>query len=180
MFHDYRPSGSLPCPTSEVQATPIVVGGVMYVTYANECYALDAGSGRQIWHYQRSRTPGLGRQRRFRARTAALRSPATRSSWSTDNAHLIALNRTTGALLWETPLADWHENYNATGAPLVVGTMVVSGIAGGDDGARGFVAASTRHPAKRCGAFGPRRSAVSQVRRPGRALASIIPAALPG
>ncbi len=59
----------------------------------------------------------------------------------TDNAHLIALNRATGALVWETALADWHDNYNATGAPLVVGTMVISGISGGDEGARGFVAA---------------------------------------
>ncbi len=50
----------------EVQATPVVVAGVMYVTYANECFALDAGSGRQIWHYQRSRTQGLGRELRFR------------------------------------------------------------------------------------------------------------------
>ena len=32
----------------------------------------------------------------------------------TDNAHLIALNRTTGALVWETAMADWHDNYNAT------------------------------------------------------------------
>ena len=38
-------------------------------------------------------------------------------------------------------MVDWHDNYNATGAPLVVGTMVVSGISGGDDGARGFVVA---------------------------------------
>ena len=38
-------------------------------------------------------------------------------------------------------MVDWHNNYNATGAPLVVGKMVISGIAGGDEGARGFVAA---------------------------------------
>src|SRR5262249_20081918 len=44
---------------SSLQATPVVVEGVMYVTSANECYALDAGSGRQIWHYQRPRTRGL-------------------------------------------------------------------------------------------------------------------------
>ena len=31
----------------------------------------------------------------------------------TDHAHLIALNRATGALLWETEMADWRQNYNA-------------------------------------------------------------------
>ena len=59
----------------------------------------------------------------------------------TDNDHIIALHRATGKLLWETEMADWHQNYNATSAPLVVGSLVISGTAGGDEGARGFVAA---------------------------------------
>jgi alcohol dehydrogenase (cytochrome c) len=59
----------------------------------------------------------------------------------TDNAHLLALNRFTGALIWETQMADWRQNYNATSAPLVVGNLVVSGTAGGEQGVRGFLAA---------------------------------------
>jgi alcohol dehydrogenase (cytochrome c) len=59
----------------------------------------------------------------------------------TDNAHLLALNRFTGAVLWETEMADWHQNYNATSAPLVVGDLVISGTAGGEQGVRGFLAA---------------------------------------
>jgi alcohol dehydrogenase (cytochrome c) len=124
----------------EVQATPVVAGGVMYVTYVNQCYALDAGNGRQIWHYQRSRTAGLVGN----AVSGANRGVAVAGDkvfMVTDNAHLIALNRTTGALMWETALANWHDNYNATGAPLIVGSMVISGISGGDEGARGFLAA---------------------------------------
>jgi len=42
-----------------LEGTPIVVGGVMYVTTANECYALDAKNGRQIWHYSRPLTKGV-------------------------------------------------------------------------------------------------------------------------
>ncbi|MDB6043079.1 MAG: Pyrrolo-quinoline quinone [Gammaproteobacteria bacterium] len=126
--------------TSEIEATPVVADGVMYVTYANECFALDAGSGRQIWHYQRPRTRGIGGV----AAKGANRGAAVagdRVFMATDNAHLIALDRTTGKLIWDTAMADWHQNYNATSAPLAVGTMVVSGIAGGDEGARGFVVA---------------------------------------
>ncbi len=59
----------------------------------------------------------------------------------TDNAHLIALNRFTGDLMWETEMADSHLNYNGTSAPLTVGNLVISGTAGGDEGVRGFVAA---------------------------------------
>ena len=44
--------------TARLQGTPVVVGGVMYVTSGNECYALDAGTGRQIWHYQRVANEG--------------------------------------------------------------------------------------------------------------------------
>ena len=126
--------------TSRLQVTPVVVNGVMYVSSANECYALDAGAGRQIWHYQRPRTKSLvGNAAGGVNRGVAIAGDLL--FMVTDHAHLIALNRFTGALLWETEMADWHQNYNATGAPLVVGTLVVTGTSGGDEGVRGFVAA---------------------------------------
>jgi len=126
--------------TPRLQVTPVVIDGVMYVTSANECYALDAGSGREIWHYQRPRTKGLignaagGINR-------GVGAAGDRVFMVTDHAHVIALNRYTGALLWDTEMADWHQNYNATGAPLPVGNLVVTGTSGGDEGVRGFVAA---------------------------------------
>src|SRR5215831_2341226 len=126
--------------TNNLQVTPIVSEGVMYVTSANECYALDAGSGREIWHYQRPRTKGLvGNAAGGVNRGASV--AGDRLFMVTDHAHLIALNKHTGALLWETEMADWHQNYNATGAPLPVGNLVVTGTSGGDEGVRGFVAA---------------------------------------
>src|SRR5258707_6105768 len=126
--------------TSPLQGTPVVAGGIMYVTSANECYALDAGSGRRIWHYQRARTKGLvGNAAGGVNRGAAV--AGERVFMVTDHAHLIALNRSTGALLWETEMADWRQNYNATGAPLAVGSLVVTGTSGGDEGVRGFVVA---------------------------------------
>jgi alcohol dehydrogenase (cytochrome c) len=126
--------------TSPLEVTPIVVNGVMYVTSANECYALDAGSGRQIWHYQRQHTRNLvGNAAGGINRGVAV--AGERVFMVTDNDHIIALNRATGKLLWETEMADWRQNYNATSAPLAVGSLVISGTAGGDEGARGFVAA---------------------------------------
>jgi len=123
-----------------VETTPVVIGGIMYISSANEVYALDAGSGRQVWHYQRPRTKGLaGNAAGGINRGVAI--SGERVFLLTDNAHLIAMNRSTGELLWETEMADWRENYNGTSAPLVVGNLVVSGTAGGDEGVRGFVAA---------------------------------------
>src|SRR5664279_2992492 len=125
---------------SRLQTTPVVVNGVMYVTSGNECYALDAGTGRELWHFQRPRTRGLVGN----AAGGFNRGVATAGSrvfMVTDNAHLLALDRNTGAVLWDTEMADWRQNYNATSAPLVVGNMVVSGTAGGEQGVRGFLAA---------------------------------------
>ena len=122
-----------------VQATPVVVDGVMYIPIANECFALDAGSGRQIWHYRRARTQGItGLAAAGVNRGVAV--AGDRVFMVTDNAHMIALDRTTGRLLWETVIVDWHLGYNANTAPLIVGNMVVTGISGGDDGVRGFLA----------------------------------------
>ena len=123
-----------------LQVTPVVVGGVMYVTNVNECYALDAGSGRRIWHFRRPRTKGLAGD----AAAGINRGVAVsgdRVFMVTDDARLVALNRFTGALLWDTEMADWRQNYGATSAPLAVGELVVSGISGGDEGVRGFLAA---------------------------------------
>jgi len=121
-----------------LQTTPIVVDGVMYVTSVNEAFALDARSGRQIWHYSRPRTPGLAGD----AATGINRGAALlgeRVFIVTDNAHLLALRRDTGALEWDVEMADARQNYGATGAPLVVDDLVVAGVSGGDEGIRGFL-----------------------------------------
>jgi alcohol dehydrogenase (cytochrome c) len=58
-----------------------------------------------------------------------------------DNAHLFALHRLTGQLLWDVEMADSRQNYGSTSAPLVVNDLVVAGVSGGDEGIRGFLAA---------------------------------------
>ena len=121
-----------------LQVTPIVVDGVMYVTSVNEAYALDARNGGTIWHYSRPRTQGLAGD----AATGINRGVAVlgdRVFIVTDNAHLIALHRDNGRLLWDVEMADSRQNYGATGAPLIVDDLVISGVSGGDEGVRGFL-----------------------------------------
>jgi alcohol dehydrogenase (cytochrome c) len=121
-----------------LQVTPIVVDGIMYVTSVNEVFALDARTGRETWHFSRPRTQGLAGD----AASGINRGVAVlgdRVFTVTDNAHLIALDRATGKLLWDVEMADSRQNYGATGAPLVVNDLVISGVSGGDEGIRGFV-----------------------------------------
>ncbi len=135
------PKWVFPIPNvSTVENTPLVIEGIMYVSSANECYALDAGSGRPVWHFQRPRTKGIAGNAAI-GFNRGVAWAGDRIFMLTDNAHIVALNRFTGELMWETEMADWHQNYNGTAAPLIVGNTVVSGTAGGDEGVRGFVAA---------------------------------------
>ena len=123
-----------------LEVTPVVAGGVMYVTNVNAAWALDAATGREIWHYERPRSKDLsGDAAGGINRGVALLGD--RVFLVTDNAHLIALHRLTGALLWDIQMADPAQNYGATSAPLVVKDLVISGTSGGDEGIRGFVAA---------------------------------------
>jgi alcohol dehydrogenase (cytochrome c) len=123
-----------------LEVTPIVVGGVMYATAVNSVYALDARTGREIWEYTRPRSKGLvGDAAGGINRGVAVLGD--RVFVVTDNAHLLALHRINGSLLWETEMASSREHYGSTSAPLVVKNLVVSGISGGDEGVRGFLAA---------------------------------------
>ncbi|HTC86687.1 MAG TPA: PQQ-binding-like beta-propeller repeat protein, partial [Bryobacteraceae bacterium] len=137
---------------SQIENTPVVVEGIMYVSSANECFALDAGSGRLIWHYQRARTKGVAGNAAI-GFNRGVAWAGDRIFVLTDNAHLLGLNRFNGELLWETEMADWHSNYNGTAAPLVVGNLVISGTAGGDEGARGFLAAFDQSTGKEAWRF---------------------------
>jgi len=123
-----------------LEATPIVVDGVMYVTSVNAVYALDARSGRKIWEYTRPRSNGLvGDAAGGINRGVAVLG--SRVFVVTDNAHLLALHAVTGGLLWDTRMADSRQHYGATSAPLVIGDLVISGVSGGDEGIRGFLSA---------------------------------------
>lgn len=126
--------------TTRLEVTPVVVEGVMYVTTANEVHAIDPTSGERYWQYKRLRTKGLiGDASGGVNRGVAIHG--NRLFMVTDHAHLLALDRFKGTLLWDIEMADHRQNYGATGAPLVVGDLVISGTSGGDEGVRGFVAA---------------------------------------
>jgi PQQ-dependent dehydrogenase (methanol/ethanol family) len=129
---------TVPGQTRPLEMTPVVVDGVMYVTAVNEAWALDARSGREIWHYSRPRSTGLAGD----AAGGINRGVAVlgdRVFMVSDNAHLFALHRFTGQLIWDVEMADSRQNYGSTSAPLAVGDLIVAGVSGGDEGVRGFL-----------------------------------------
>ncbi len=123
---------------SMIEGTPVVIDGFMYVTGVNQVFALDAGTGRQIWQYSRSRNEGLiGDASIGLNRGVAIRDNLLFTV--TDHAHAIALDRWNGELMWDVEMADYRDHYGAIAAPLVVDDLVYFGISGGDTGLRGFL-----------------------------------------
>ncbi len=137
-----------------LQATPLVIDGVMYVTAVNEVRALDAKTGRQLWRFGRPQTPGLvptGDPASGINRGVAVLGD--RVFLQTDHAHLLALDRRNGELLWDVEMADYRQQYGSTGAPLVVDNLVIAGISAGDEGVRGFLDAYDASTGKRVWRF---------------------------
>jgi PQQ-dependent dehydrogenase (methanol/ethanol family) len=132
-----------PVPYFGLETTPLAADGVLYVTGPNQVFALDALTGAPLWQYSRPPSPGLvGDARLGTNRGVALLGDKV--FFVTDNAHLLALARADGKLLWDTtmpPESAEHHTYGGTVAPLIVGSNVIAGVAGGDHGMRGFVAA---------------------------------------
>lgn len=126
--------------TQRLEATPVVVSGVMYLTSANDVYALDAATGRTVWHYARPISSGLlDDAAAHKSRGVALWQQYVYSE--TDDAHLLCLDARSGNLIWDVQYADKVKQYGATSAPLVVKDQVIVGTSGGDSGVRGFVTA---------------------------------------
>jgi alcohol dehydrogenase (cytochrome c) len=126
--------------SDNLEVTPVVVDGIMFVTAANDAFALDAQTGRMVWHYSRPVTEGLiDDASQHHNRGVGIWH--SRIYMETDNAHLLCLDARSGHLLWDVPYTDGNKNYGATSAPLVVKDKVLVGTSGGDDGVRGFVSA---------------------------------------
>src|ERR1700685_1583646 len=126
--------------TSRFEVTPVVIQGMMLVTSANDAFAMDARTGRVLWHHAWPISEGLidDASGHINRGVAVWHN---RLYMETDNAHLLCLDVRSGNLIWDVPYANWNRNYGATSAPLVVKDKVLVGTSGGDDGVRGFVAA---------------------------------------
>lgn len=122
-----------------LETTPLVSGSTMYFTSTNSVYAYNLRNGRLLWSFLRAPSPRL-REGGYN-RGVALGAGSV--FVTTDSAHLISLNSATGALQWETVVADYRQNYSCTAAPLYLSgpQLVVTGVSGGDSGVRGFLAA---------------------------------------
>lgn len=125
-----------------VEATPLVIDGVMYVTSAwSMVYALDAKTGKELWFYD----PKVPRERGQQACCDVVNRGV--AAWGgkiyvgTIDGRLVALNAADGSVVWDQVTVDQSQPYSITGAPRVAKGLVFIGNGGAEYGVRGYVSA---------------------------------------
>ena len=124
-----------------LEATPLVVDGTLYFSgLSNTAWAIDGRTGREIWRYER-RLPAVAGGLRLccNASNRGLAIHDDRLFMATLDAHLVALDRRTGAVLFDVAIEEVSRGYSASAAPLVIRDKVIVGISGGEFVSRGFL-----------------------------------------
>ncbi|MDP6980283.1 MAG: PQQ-dependent dehydrogenase, methanol/ethanol family [Myxococcota bacterium] len=125
-----------------IEATSIVVDGVMYMTSAwSIVHALDARTGRKLWSYD----PQVAKDKsKHTCCDVVNRGVAVYQGQvfvGVLDGRLVALDAATGGVNWEVATVDPKLPYTITGAPRVIKGKVLIGNGGAEFGVRGFIAA---------------------------------------
>ena len=125
-----------------LEATPLLHEGVLYLSAdESRVFALDARTGAKKWGFEPEMSDEVERVYCCGSNNRGVALYGELVYVGTMDARLIALHKDTGAVVWETEVTDWRQGYSITGAPLVVNGLVLTGVAGGEYGIRGFVKA---------------------------------------
>lgn len=125
---------------TKVEASPIVVNGVMFITEPpSNVLALDAGTGRVLWTYRHPIAERLSVCCGEVNRGVAVLDDKVYVG--TLDARLVALEARTGKVVWDIKLGEPRDGYSITGAPLAVHDMIITGMSGSEYGVRGFLLA---------------------------------------
>jgi quinohemoprotein ethanol dehydrogenase len=137
-----------------LEATPIVVDGVMYATGSwSIVFALDAKTGRELWRYDPQVPKAKGRDACCDVVNRGVAVWKGRVYVGTIDGRVVALDAKTGLPVWDVQTTDPSQPYTITGAPRVVKDKVIIGNGGADFGVRGYVSAYDAATGKRVWRF---------------------------
>ena len=118
---------------------PIISDGVMYVSTHTETFAIDALTGKQVWRNTlefAADVPKMACCGLINRGVAIYQGKVFRT---TLDAKVQALDARTGKELWKSTAIDYKLGHAMTVAPLVANGVLITGIAGGEYGTRGFI-----------------------------------------
>ena len=116
-----------------IKGTPLIVNGVAYVTAPDHVWALDARTGRELWHFENKSTGGI----HIGNRGVGIRGDSVFTV--TPDCHLVSLNIKNGTERWRKTICDLDLYYYASAAPIIVGNHVIAGVSGDDLDVPGYV-----------------------------------------
>jgi alcohol dehydrogenase (cytochrome c) len=123
-----------------LEATPLFYDGVLYFTadYAR-VFAVDARTGNILWHYEPTYDSSFDAMLCCGpiSRGVALKGDLVYVARL--DAVLVALDRSTGKIVWQEKIGDWKKGVTTNSPPLVVGDHVIIGVSGGEYGVRGYL-----------------------------------------
>ncbi|TFJ94389.1 PQQ-binding-like beta-propeller repeat protein [Lentibacillus salicampi] len=123
------------------ESTPLVYDGVMFnITGENHVVAMDATTGEMIWEYKPKLPENLDTLCCGWANRGVALGDGKVFVGLLD-ARLVALDQKTGEVVWETQVDEWEKGYTITSAPLFYDGKIYTGVAGGEYGIRGYMAA---------------------------------------
>jgi alcohol dehydrogenase (cytochrome c) len=118
-----------------IKATPLMLNGVLYFAAPDNAWAVDAHSGRELWHYFWKTTGGIH---------IGNRGVGIYGHWlffETPDNYLVSLDARTGKERWHVQIADVKQEYFSTGAPIILGNHVIVGVGGDSLDVPGFLQA---------------------------------------
>jgi alcohol dehydrogenase (cytochrome c) len=113
-------------PGQAIKSSPIEINGIVYLTAPDHVWALDANTGREIWHHQHQSKGGIH---------IGNRGAAVTGNWlyfETPDCELVSLNLKDGRERWHKSICDLDQMYYASVAPVIVGNHVLVGVSGDD------------------------------------------------
>ncbi len=118
--------------SAALKSTPLEVNGILYFTVPDHVWAVDARTGRQIWHFQRpSEGDHIGQR--------GVAMYGSRLYFGTPDAHLVCLDARNGKKIFDVEVADVNFGYYISAAPLLVGGRLIVGISGDQADIKGFL-----------------------------------------
>lgn len=126
-----------------VEATPLVVDGVMYVTASwSVVHAIDVRTGKRLWTFDPKVPPNYGEKACCDVVNRGVALYKGKVFVGSFDGRLIALDAVTGGKLWEKDtVIDRSRPYTITGAPRVANGKVIIGNGGAEYGVRGYLTA---------------------------------------
>jgi alcohol dehydrogenase (cytochrome c) len=125
--------------SANASAQPLLIGDTMYHTTHSHTIALDPLTGRQKWKTAVEIPADINAYLCCGIHTRGLAALDGVLYRTTIDAHVMAMNAADGKVIWRSKAADYKGGYSLTHAPLVAGGVLISGISGGEYGARGFL-----------------------------------------